>query len=120
MIRGFQNSAAISILYKGTPLWVIIAGRKPGGPRKLDHEQHLIYCETVPRDCCISCFTMYDSSTVFPAVPSQHRFPETAAFRLKLSFRFVRRPTVVFDKSTLLAVLDFASLIINYRIKYIS
>ena len=73
MIRGFKNSCVVSITCKGSPLWVIIAGSKPGGQRKLDHEQHLIYCETVPTDCCSSCFTWvlprtprYDASRRHP------------------------------------------------------
>ena len=85
MIRGFQNSAAISITYKGMPLWVIIAGRKPGGLRKLDHEQHLIYCETVPGDCCISCFTFFNSVSC-GALPAS--LPGDGRVSIKVKFQF--------------------------------
>jgi hypothetical protein len=73
MIRGFKNTCAVSIICKGSPLWVIIAGSKPGGLRKLDHEQHLIYCETVPTDCCSSCFTWVLPST--PRYDASRRHP---------------------------------------------
>ena len=57
----------------GRALWVTIHGRKPNStkPGAMDHDQHLLYCTSVPQDClhAFSFLTLFLFSSA-PTTPT--------------------------------------------------